>query len=125
MGMDSQRFFNKRFRWNRKTVHEFTSVKRLLNGHNVQPSVDLQRDVINRSIKYAFEHNDALRVLMDLCAVDRRNGRADVDVQIAPDNWMLVQGFLSELPKKLDEGDLIQYCLRFYMDEVKVKKELP
>lgn len=120
--MDSARFFEKRFRWDKALANDFVSCRRLLDGQ-LPPSAELQTDILNRAIKYTFENHEAIRGLMKMAQMSRVNG-GKVNIKVSEENWYMIQGLLESLYKGIDEGDLIQFCVKTYLDKVKVARSI-
>lgn len=122
MQMGSARFFEKKFRWEKSLANDFVSVRRMLDGQ-LPPSSELQTDVLNRAIKYTFENHEAIRGLMKMAQMSRVNG-GKVTIKVSEENWYMIQGLLESLYQGIDEGDLIQFCVKTYLDKVKVARSI-
>jgi len=121
--MGFEQTYSKRLRLERGLANEFSSCKQFLPDDLTKDKDELRDRVVNNSIKYALT-NGLLRTLADLCDDSRLNG-SSVNVNISAENWWLLVSLLNKVDKKLDEGDLIQHCIRCYIQEMKVKRCLP
>jgi len=124
--------YSKKLRISRELAHEFVSVRQYLNAVPT-PQLDLSKTtneelqtlVINRAIEWSFK-NGLLKTLSDLCDNSRLNG-ANIHVRIKTENWESMVLLLDKLKRwgKLDEWDLIEHCLKTYIEEVKRRRCLP
>ena len=123
--MDFESVYSKRLRMNRTLANEFTSCRQFLNGNLPENNDDLRDLVINNAIEYS-KRSGILKTLSDLCDNSRLNG-ANVPLNIKTENWELLVLLVSRVKSwnKLDEGDLIEYCLKQYLEEIKLKGRLP
>ena len=115
--------FTKTLRMERELVNEFSSVKQFLNGDAPKDNNVLRDVVVNKAIQNAFS-DGPLKALADMCDDSRLNG-SSISVNISAENWQSLVFLLNDIDRKLDEGDLIQFCLKCYIKEIKVKRCLP
>jgi hypothetical protein len=121
--MGFEQTFSKRLRLERGLANEYTSSRQYVPD-GLPKDNDQARDVVvNKAIKHAMS-NGLLKTLADLCDDSRLNG-SSVTVNISVENWQSLVFLLNKIDKKLDEGDLIQYCLKCYIQEMKMKRCLP
>ena len=121
--MGIERAFSKRLRLERDLAHDFVSCGQYIDGELPKNKDDLRNAVVNKAIPYVMR-NGLLKTLSDLCDDSRLNG-CTVSVDITAENWQSLVFLLNIIDRKLDEGDLIQYCLKCYMKEIKMKRCLP
>jgi hypothetical protein len=132
MGFEDSSSYSKKLRISRELAHEFVSVRQYLNipandqfDLSTTTNDQLQTIVINRAIKWSFE-TGLLKTLTDLCDNSRLNG-ASIHVHIKTENWESMVLLLDRVKRwgKLDEWDLIEHCLKTYIEEVKRRRCLP
>jgi len=124
MGLQS-RFLEKVFQLDRNLANEFRSCRQFLNGEAPKDNNELMHQVLNKAIPYTLSHSPLMLGLVGMSEGARTNGTAKVHMSITPENWDAVQKTLKVPKLMLDEGDMIAYCLKFYMAEVKLKRCLP
>jgi hypothetical protein len=83
----------------------------------------------NKNLRQKFLH-DAMNLTFSSCPLfsdlkrefsgNRVNGCVNVEVPISKEDWYELQDFL-ELLQKIDEGDLIQFCLKYRLEDLKKK----
>lgn len=109
----------------REVANEFRSCRQFLNGQVTKDNNQLMRDVLNRAIPYALANSPLMLGLVKIADGNRTNGTAKVNLPIDSPNWDAVQNIVKALSMRLDEGDILEYCLKFYIQEIKLKKCLP
>jgi hypothetical protein len=121
--MGFEQTYSKRLRLERGLANEFTSCKQFVPDDVSKDKDELRDRVVNLAIKREMS-NGLLKTLADLCDDSRLNG-CSVSVNISSENWQSLVFLLNKIDKKLDEGDLIQHCLKCYIQEMKMKRSLP
>lgn len=96
-----------------------------MNGQAPKDNNEFLFNVLNQAIPYALGNAPLMQEMMKMANGDRKDGTAKVELTIKTENWDMIQGVLKSLRLKLDEGDLIEYCLNFYLKEIKLKRCLP
>lgn len=109
----------------RVVANDFRSSRQFVNGQAPMDNSKFLFDVLNRAIPYALANSPLMPGMIHLANGDRKDGTAKVELMLKTENWDLIQDVLKSFRMKLDEGDLIEYCLKFYLSEVKVKRCLP
>jgi len=123
MGLD--RAYSKRMRMEKSLANEFVSCGQFLNGSTPKDKNELRDTVVNKAIQFSLE-NGLLKTLNDLCGHSRLNGTS-VSINIRMDNWEELVLLINRLKgfKGLDEWDLIEFSLKSYLKEMKMKRCLP
>lgn len=121
--MGFEQTYNKRLRLERGLANEYTSCAQFVPDGFAKDKDKLRDTVVNNAIKQAMS-NGLLRTLADMCDHSRLNG-SSVSVNITAENWQSLVFLLNKIDKKLDEGDLIEFCLKCYIQEMKLKRALP
>ena len=120
----------KKLRLNRNLANEFTSIRQFLAtvpGIEKMSNDELRALVINRAIEHSFSHEKGLlNILTQLTSNSRVNG-ANIELNIKTDNWekLVVLVDRTKRWKRLDEWDLIEYCLKIYVEEIKNRRSMP
>lgn len=117
MGYDGAYF--KRFKFHRETANAFVSSRRFMPGV-AGTTEDIQRRFLHESLALTFSTCPLFADIKKNFSANRVNGCVDVGVSISKDDWYEVQEFL-ELLQKIDEGDLIQFCLNYRLENLKGK----
>ena len=124
------RTYRKKLRVKRTLANEYTSCRQFLNS---EPSVNkldndqLRTYVLNRAIEYALtDDRGFLKILNDLCDNSRLNG-ANIDIDIKAENWVALGDVIMKIKswKRMNEGDLLEYVLANYINEMKMGRRLP
>jgi hypothetical protein len=123
MGLQSQ-VLEKCYRLDADVAHEFLSCRQFLNGKAPTDNLALTFEVLNRAVPYALSRSPILSGIVDV-ANGKRHTATKVDLHITAENWEMIQNFLRAIRLKLDEGDVIECCLKFYSQEIKLKRCLP
>ena len=123
--MDFGDVYSKRLRMKRTLANEFSSCRQFLNGNVPENNDDLRDLVVNNAIERSMQ-SGLLKTLSGLCDNSRRNG-ANVPVNIKTDNWEALVILITRVKnwRRFDVGDLIEYCLEQYLEEIKLKGRLP
>jgi len=119
--------YSKRLRMNRTLANEFKSCRQFFNGKITSDNDELRDLVINNAIEHSLKTEGCLlKTLTDLCEHSRLNG-SNVPVNIKTENWEKLVLVLGRVKRwgKLDEWDLIEHCLKVYLNEIKLKGKLP
>ena len=123
MGLNNA--YTKRMRLEKGLANEFISCGQFLNGSAPKDKDSFRDIVVNRAIQSSFE-NGLLKTLNELCNHSRLNG-TNVSINIEMNNWEELVLLINRLKgfKGLDEWDLIEFSLKSYLKEMKVKRQLP
>lgn len=119
MGQDGHYF--KRFKFHRETANAFVSCKRFMPG--VDPSIKtpaLQERFLHDSIVFTLKAHPLFSELAKELSNNRVNGCVDVTVPISKPDWYEIQDAMDML-NKVNEGDLIQFCLKYRLEELRKK----
>jgi hypothetical protein len=81
---------------------------------------DLREKFLHDAVTLTFSSCPLLADLRKNFSGNRVNGSVDVGVPISKQDWYDIQDFL-ELLQKIDEGDLIQFCLKYRLEDLKKK----
>jgi len=112
-------------RMEQSLANEFISCQQFLNGSPPKDKDQLRDIVVNKAIQFSLQ-NGLLKTLNELCNHSRLNG-TNVSINILMENWDELVLLINRLKgfKGLDEWDLIEFSLKSYLKEVKVKRCLP
>lgn len=126
----SEPTYRRKLRVKRELANEFSSCRQFLNGG---PSVNkLDNDqlrvvVLNRAVEYSLtQERGFLKILNELCDNSRRNG-ANIEIDINAGNWAALRDIITKIKswKRMNEGDLLEYVLANYINEMKRRRSLP
>ena len=81
---------------------------------------DLQKKFLHDSVSLTFSSCPLFSDIKRHFSGDRVNGCVNVDVPISKQDWYELQDFL-DLLQKIGEGDLIQFCLNYRLDDLQKK----
>lgn len=88
---------------------------------------ELRAMVINKAIEHSFQYEKGfLNVLTQITSNSRVNG-ANIQLSIKTENWEKLVALVEQTKrwKGLDELDLIEYCLKIYVEEIKNRRCMP
>ncbi len=119
--MSAERIYEKQFQLMRGVVNDFRSCRTCLDGKAPLDNAQLMFDVLNKAIPYTFANHPGLQSLETIVDKRRTNGTAKIDLKITESNWSKIQALLMSM----DEGDLIEFCLSYYLDVMKKRRVLP
>ena len=121
MGLEGR--YSKRMQFHRETANAFVSCRRLMNGadgaNKLEPE-DLREKFLHDAVNLTFSSCPLLSDLRKNFSGNRKNGCVAIEVPISKNDWYELQDFL-ELLQKIDEGDLIQFCLQYKLEDLKKK----
>ena len=123
MGFD--RAYSKRMRIERSLANEFISCRQFLDNGAPKDNDELRDTVVDRAIRMSFS-DGLLKTLDELSNHSRLNGTT-VPINIQMESWEKLVLLLNKLKgfRGLDEWDLIEFSLKSYLKEMKVKRSLP
>jgi len=81
---------------------------------------DLREKFLHDALNLTFSSCPLFADLKKNFSGNRVNGSVDVGVPISKQDWYDLQDIL-ELLQKIDEGDLIQFCLNYRLEDLKKK----
>lgn len=115
--------FNETLRLNKDSADDFRSCQRF---YSPTQDEEVHQQFINEAIEYGLQHAPELRLIRNLADANRLNGFT-VTLRIRAENWLAVQRVIQDIKvikKKLNEGDIIELCVRCYSEHLKRKKGL-
>jgi hypothetical protein len=128
--MGFEKTYRKRLRVRRSLANEFTSCRQFLTPDSTVSNLDndqLRITVLNRAIEYSLtQERGFLKILNDLCDNSRQNG-ANIEIDIKAENWAALGDVITKIKswKRMNEGDLLEYVLANYINEMKNRRGLP
>jgi len=111
--------YSKRMQFHRETANAFVSCRRFMNGADGTTD-DLKERFLHDAVNQTFSSCPLLADLRKNFSGNRKNGCVAIEVPISKNDWYDLQDFL-ELLQKIDEGDLIQFCLNYRLEDLKKK----
>lgn len=117
--MELKGSYSKRFKFHRGTANGFSSCRRFMDGVD-GPTKDLQEKFLHDSVAMTFSSCPLFSDIKQHFSGNRVNGCVDVDVPISKQDWYEIQDFL-EMLQKISEGDLIEFCLQYRLDDLQKK----
>jgi len=113
------------YQLDRTVANEFRSCRQYLNGQAPKDNGQLMFEVLNKAVRYTLERSPLMHEMMRMANGDRTDGTTKLELSITTENWDLVQNVMKAMTVRLDEGDVLEYCLKFYLQEIKLKRCLP
>lgn len=101
------------------TANAFVSCGRFMPGV-VGPAQNLQEQFLHDSIEFTLRTHPLFSDMAKKFGQNRVNGCVDVTVPISKPDWYVIQESMDML-NKINEGDLIQFCLQYRLEDLKKK----
>ena len=120
---DMSRFFRKRYRWDGDVVNELLSCRQFVGGTAPSDNNKFVVEVLNRAVRYTLHNHPFFRAVTEVDEADRTYGKV-IDLKISRESWLGVQEKIDQM-RCMDESDLLQFCVKYYIGIVKTRRSLP
>jgi hypothetical protein len=123
MGLNPFPTFRKKWTWDRDVVNSLSSCRQYLDGKAPPDNARFQVEVTNRAIEYTLRNHPFFETLAQIDKANRLYGKR-VEVEISAENWLALQSTMDSIAR-MNEGDLVQFCVEYYLSIVKSLRMLP
>jgi hypothetical protein len=123
MGLNPFTAFKKKWTWDKDVVNSLSSCRQYLDGKAPPDNARFQVEVTNRAIEHTLNNHPFFETLAQIDKANRLYGKR-VEVEISAENWLALQKTMDSI-SRMNEGDLAQFCVEYYLSIVKSLRTLP
>jgi hypothetical protein len=120
---DMSKFFRKKYRWDGDVVNELLSCRQFVDGTAPKDNQKFVIEVLNRAIRYTLHSHPFFKAITEVDGADRTYGKV-IDLKISRESWLGVQEKIDQM-RAMGESDLLQFCVKEYLEVVKARRALP
>ena len=120
---DMARLFRKKYRWDADVVNELLSCRQFLGGVAPTDNQKFVVEVLNRAVRHTLRNHPFFKSVSEVDEADRTYGK-NIEVRVSRENWLGVQEKIDQM-RCMNESDLLQFCVKYYIGIVKTRKALP
>ena len=120
---DMSRFFRKKYRWDGDVVNELLSCRQFVDGTAPKDNTKFVVEVLNRAVRYTLHNHPFFKAITEVDEADRTYGKV-VNLKISRESWLGVQEKIDQM-RAMGESDLLQFCVKEYLEIVKARRSLP
>jgi hypothetical protein len=117
------KFFRRKYRWDGDVVNELLSCRQFLDGTAPKDNQKFVVEVLNRAVRYTLHNHPFFKAITEVDEADRTYGKV-IDLKISRESWLGVQSKIDEM-RAMSESDLLQFCVKHYLEIVKTRRALP
>jgi hypothetical protein len=117
------KFFRKKYRWDGDVVNELVSCRQFVGGSAPKENDKFVVEVLNKAIRYTLHNHPFFKSATEIDEADRSYGKV-IDLKISRESWLGVQVVIDQM-RAMDESDLLQFCVKHYLEIVKARRALP
>jgi hypothetical protein len=117
------RLFRKKYRWDPDVVNELLSCRQFLDGTAPKDNQKFVVEVLNRAVHYTLRNHPFFKAVSEVDGTDRSCGKV-IEVKVSRESWLGVQEKIDQM-RCMNESDLLQFCVKHYLEFVKTRRALP